>query len=260
MFKIFKYSYFDLFRSRWTIIYFLFFDISAWVMLYLGNDLNKGIASLLNLTLILVPLVSTLFGVIHFYNGREFIELLLAQPVKRRDIFAGMYAGLAGSLSTSFLLGLGIPFIAYGLFRSPEIFNFISLIVAGLFLTFIFSGLAFLVALGFNNRLKGFGVAIIIWLFLAFIYDGLFLISLLLFEEYPVEKFAIILSVLNPIDLSRIMVMLKLDMSALLGYTGAVFQKFFGTNLGIIISLAALSCWTIIPIGLILRISSKKDF
>jgi Cu-processing system permease protein len=229
-------------------------------MLYIGNDLNKGIASLLNLTLILVPLVSTLFGVIHFYNGREFIELLLAQPVKRRDIFAGMYTGLAGSLSFSYLLGLGIPFLAYGLFRSKAIFNFISLLVAGLFLTFIFCGLAFLVAMRFNNRLKGFGVAIVIWLFLAFIYDGLFLISLLVFEEYPVEKFAIFLSVLNPIDLSRIMVMLKLDMSALLGYTGAVFQKFFGTNSGIIISLAALTCWTVIPFVIMLRISSKKDF
>jgi Cu-processing system permease protein len=108
--------------------------------------------------------------------------------------------------------------------------------------------------------LKGFGFAVVIWLFMAFIYDGLFLICLLVFEEYPVEKLAIVLSLLNPIDLSRILVMLKLDMSALLGYTGAVFQKFFGTNAGMLISLISLSIWTILPVIGFLKLSSKKDF
>jgi Cu-processing system permease protein len=260
MVKILKYSLFDLFRSRWTVIYFLFFHLASWVFLYFGNDLHKGIASLLNMTLILVPLVSMLFGVIHFYNSREFIELLLAQPVRRRDIFMGMYAGLAGSLSLGYVCGIGIPFIAYGLIRSAEIFNFFSLIVAGVFLTFIFTGFAYYISMLFDNRLKGFGLAMLVWLFMAFIYDGLFLVSLLVFREYPVEKLAIFLSFLNPVDLSRTLVMLKLDMSALLGYTGAVFQKFFGTNSGMIISISALVGWTVLPVLGFLRLSNKKDF
>jgi Cu-processing system permease protein len=54
--------------------------------------------------------------------------------------------------------------------------------------------------------------------------------------------------------------MLELDISALMGYTGAVFNKFFGTTAGMLISVTALFVWTLIPVFLIIRKSSKKDF
>ena len=62
------------------------------------------------------------------------------------------------------------------------------------------------------------------------------------------------ISGLNPIDLSRIIVLLRLDVSALMGYTGAVFKDFFGTTLGFGVALLALSLWAIVP----LLISTKK--
>jgi Cu-processing system permease protein len=255
-----KYSLYDLIRSRWLILYALFFLIAGYVILYLGSDISKGIASLMNLTLILTPLIGTLFGVINFYNSREFIELLLAQPIKRNNIFLGMYLGFAISLSLAFTIGLGIPFLSYGLWYSSEISDFLSLVLSGIFLTFIFSAFAFLIAIYNENKLKGFGISILFWLFMAFVYDGIFLISLILFEDYPVEKISIVLSALNPIDLSRILVMLKLDLSALMGYTGAVFRKFFGTSLGIIISYIALLIWTVTPVFWIVYKSRNKDF
>ena len=158
------------------------------------------------------------------------------------------------------MIGLGIPFISYGIFVTGGLWDFISLLTGGVLLTFIFSAIAFLIAIYNENKLKGFGIAILFWLFMAFVYDGLLLIFLLVFESYPVEKMAISLSILNPIDLSRILVMLKLDLSALMGYTGAVFRKFFGTSSGIIISYVSLILWTIIPVSWILYKSNKKDF
>lgn len=172
----------------------------------------------------------------------------------------GMFLGFSSSLALAFLAGMGIPFIMYGLFYSGHISDFLALISGGIFLTFIFSGFAFLIAIHNENRLKGFGVAILFWLLMAFIYDGIFLISLLYFEDYPVEKLAIFLSILNPIDLSRILVMLKLDLSALMGYTGAVFQKFFGTYRGMTISYASLLLWCVVPAFLVLAKARKKDF
>jgi Cu-processing system permease protein len=255
-----KYSFYDLIRSRWLILYGLFFLVAGYIILYLGGDISKGIASLMNLTLILTPLIGTLFGVINFYHSREFIELLVAQPIQRKNIFLGMYLGFAIALSLAFFIGMGIPFLSYGLWLSNEISNFLSLLLVGIFLTFIFSAFAYLIAIYNENKLKGFGTAILFWLIMAFVYDGVFLISLVLFQDYPVEKLSIALSVLNPIDLSRILVMLKLDLSALMGYTGAVFRKFFGTSLGILISYSALLFWTVSPIGWILYKSNKKDF
>ena len=258
--KILKYSFFDLIRSKWSYVFFFFYLVISSSLLYLSGDVSKVIISLMNIILILVPLIASIFGVMYYYNSREFTELLLAQPIKRTNIFLGQYIGLAVSLSSSLLFGLGIPFLVFGIFRSSEIWNFIILIVTGIFLTFIFSAISFLVALKNENRLKGFGIVIFLWMFMAIIYDGLFLLSLIVFKEYPLETISLILSMLNPIDLSRILILLKLDISALMGYTGAVFRKFFGTDTGLLLSTLILIMWTVLPVWAIVRVSGRKNF
>lgn len=260
MLKILKYSFYDLMRSRWSYVYFAFYLLLGFVLLFLNNDTSKAVITLLNIIIVLTPLIGTIFGVMYYYNSREFTELLLAQPLKRTTIFLGQYTGVALSLSMSLMIGLGIPFLAYGILRSSAIFDFLSLLLVGALLTFIFVALAFNIALSNENKIKGFGYAILLWLFLAVIYDGLFLISLVLLQEYPLDKFSLIATMFNPIDLSRILILLKLDISALLGYTGAVFQKFFGTALGMLTSFSVLILWMALPIWRIVRKSKTKDF
>ncbi|MBT8376416.1 MAG: ABC transporter permease [Winogradskyella sp.] len=260
MFKILKYSFFDLMRSSWSYVYFGFYLLLGIVLLFLNNDLSKAVITLMNVIIVLVPLIGTIFGVMYYYNSKEFTELLLAQPLKRSSIFLGQYLGVAISLSMSLILGLGLPFIAYGLFKSNAIWDFSLLLIVGVFLTFIFSALAFNIALSNENKIKGFGYAILMWLFLAIIYDGLFLMSLILFEDYPLDKVSLIGTMLNPIDLSRTLILLKLDISALLGYTGAVFKQFFGTSFGLIVSFLALAVWVGLPVLRITYKSIKKDF
>tara|TARA_R110002073_G_scaffold72537_1_gene177426 strand:+ start:421214 stop:421996 length:783 start_codon:yes stop_codon:yes gene_type:complete len=260
MFKILKYSFYDLMRSSWSYVYFLFYLVLGFVLLFLNNDVSKAVITLMNIIVVLTPLIGTIFGVMYYYNSREFTELLLAQPLKRSTIFIGQYLGVAISLSLSLVIGLGIPFLAYGVLQSSDIFNFASLLLVGAFLTFIFVALAFNIALSNENKIKGFGYAILAWLFLAVIYDGFFLISLVMLQEYPLDKFSLVATMFNPIDLSRILILLKLDISALLGYTGAVFQKFFGTNMGMFTSFTVLMLWVIIPIYRIIFKSKRKDF
>lgn len=247
-------------RSRWSYVYFAFYLLLGFVLLFLNNDVSKAVITLMNIIIVLTPLIGTIFGVMYYYDSREFTELLLAQPLKRTTIFLGQYIGISISLSLSLVIGLGIPFIMYGLFRSDAIWDFSSLLVVGTFLTFIFVALAFNIALANENKIKGFGYAILTWLFLAVIYDGIFLISLVVFNDYPLDKFALLATMFNPIDLSRILILLKLDISALLGYTGAVFQKFFGTNLGMFVSFFVLSIWVAIPVFNIVYQSKRKDF
>lgn len=260
MLKILKYSFYDLIRSRWSYIYLLFYLALGFVLLFLNNDIGKAIITLMNIIIVLVPLISTIFGIMYYYDSKEFTELLLALPIKRSSIFLGQYLGVALSLSMSLLIGLGIPFICYGLFASDIIFDFLLLLVTGTFLTFIFSALAYNIGLKNENKIKGFGFAILLWLFLAVVYDGVFLSILMIFGEYPLENISLIGTVLNPIDLSRILIILKLDVSALLGYTGAVFKKFFGGNMGSFISFAILLLWTCIPILAIYLTAKKKNF
>lgn len=260
MFKILKYSFYDLARSRWSYVYFLFYLLLSSVLLFLNNDLSKAIITLMNVVLILVPLIGTIFGVMYYYNSQEFTTLLLAQPIKRSNVFLGQYLGVACSLSISLILGLGIPFMLYGLLQSTAIFNFLILLVVATFLTFIFSALAYNIALSNQNKIKGFGYAILLWLFMAVIYDGIVLISLVLLQEYPLEGLSLTAMLVNPIDLARTLIILKLDISALLGYTGAVFKSFFGTSQGFLMSFLLLFVWVILPIIRIFVVSRKKDF
>ncbi|TBN02408.1 ABC transporter permease [Hyunsoonleella flava] len=260
MLKILKYSFYDLMRSSWSYVYFAFYLVLGIVLLFLNNNLSKAVITLMNVIIVLVPLIATIFGVMYYYSSKEFTELLLAQPLNRSSIFLGQYFGVAISLSMSLILGLGIPFIAYGLLKSGAIWDFSLLLITGVFLTFIFSALAFNIALSNENKIKGFGYAILMWLFLAIIYDGLFLMSLIIFEAYPLDKVSLLGTILNPIDLSRTLILLKLDISALLGYTGAVFKQFFGTSLGLIISFVMLMIWVILPVLRINFKSRKKDF
>ncbi|GGD47369.1 ABC transporter permease [Muriicola marianensis] len=260
MLKILKYSFYDLMRSRWSYVYFLFYLLLGFVLLFLNNDVSKAVITLMNIIIVLVPLIGTIFGIMYCYNSKEFTELLLAQPIPRRSIFLGQYLGVAGSLTFSLVFGLGIPFVIYGLFKSNAIFDFTLLLVTGAFLTMIFTALAFNIAISNENRIKGFGYAVLLWLFMAVIYDGLFLISLILFEEYPLDNFSLVATLLNPVDLSRTLILLKLDISALLGYTGAVFKQFFGTNAGLVISALMLLMWTVLPVWRIVFVAKRKDF
>ncbi len=260
MYKILKYSIFDLMRSRWSYVYFFFYLLLGFVLLFLNNDLSKAVITLMNIIIVLTPLIGSIFGAMYYYNSMEFTELLLAQPIKRNKIFLGQYIGISLSLTLSLILGLGIPFVTYGIFRSSSIFDFTLLLIVGSFLNFIFVALSYNIALSTDNKIKGFGYAILMWLLLAVVYDGMFLISLLIFSDYPLDNFTLLATMFNPIDLSRILILLELDISALLGYTGAVFRKFFGTNLGMVISITVLSVWIVIPLLFMKRKYNRKDF
>ncbi len=260
MLKILKYSTYDLLRSRWSIIYLGFYLVLGFVLLFLNNNLSKSVITLMNIIIILTPLIATLLGIMYYYNSREFIELLLAHPMKRSTLFIGQYLGLSISLSLSLILGLGIPFLIYGIAVSGAIFDFITLIITGTLLNFIFVALAYNIALSNENKIKGFGYAILLWLFMAVIYDGLFLILLVVFEDYPLEKFSLVGSMFNPIDLSRILILLKLDISALMGYTGAIFKNFFGNPIGMLTAFSILVLWILLPVWRIIRVAKRKDF
>ncbi|MEQ9308640.1 MAG: hypothetical protein RLN90_04245 [Balneolaceae bacterium] len=260
MLNIIRYTFYDLLRSRWSITYMLFFMITGFALLFLSNDLGSAIISLMNILLVLAPLVGIIFGVIFYYNSSDFSELLLSQPLKRSTIFLGQLFGICISLSLSLIIGLGVPFLVYGLFGSNQIFDFLVLILDGVILTFVFVGLAYFVAMKNDNKVKGFGYALLMWLIFAILYDGLLLILLVQFEEYPLDTFSLIATVVNPIDLSRILILLKLDISALMGYTGALYQKFFGTLFGLFISFGLLSIWSVLPGWMVYRTSKHKDF
>ncbi|MEO8412797.1 MAG: ABC transporter permease subunit, partial [Ginsengibacter sp.] len=252
--KIIKYVIADILRNKIVIAYtFLLLAISLTVF-NLQDNTSKGLLSLMNIVLIIVPLICIIFSTIYVYNSSEFIELLVSQPLQRKHIWISLYAGMAIALTLSFFIGVGIPVLLYALSPTGLI-----LVGVGLMLTMIFVSIALLAAVYTRDKAKGIGIAVLLWLYFSLIFDGLVLFILFQFADYPLEKAMLVLSGLNPIDMGRILILLKMDVSALMGYTGAVFQNFFGTTSGTIITLFVLSLWMFIPVSLSLRKFKKKD-
>jgi Cu-processing system permease protein len=110
-----------------------------------------------------------------------------------------------------------------------------------------------------RDKAKGIGFAILLWLYFSLIFDAIVLFILFQFQDYPLEKPMIAFTFLNPIDLSRIQILLKMDIAALMGYTGAVFKDFFGTTSGIIITTLVLLVWVFLPVWGSMIKFKKKD-
>jgi Cu-processing system permease protein len=254
-----RFSFHDLVRSRWVGAYALFFFAVAWGLFSFGEEPAQAVASMLNLVLVVVPLVSIVIGVLNFYNSREFTELILAQPVSRRAIFFGQYLGVSSCLAVAFGAGLGIPFAWFG-WQYAFGGTLTALLLAGVFLTLIFVALALAVCVRTENRLKALGGAIVLWLFFAIIYDAALLFVIMMLSAYPLERLLLGLTLLNPLDMARILILLRLDIAALMGYTGAVFKQFFGSVEGVAVTFGALSIWVLLPAFLAAEKYRRRDF
>src|SRR5690606_31144593 len=113
MLKISKYVLYDIARNKVAIAYTLFLLVITLSLFSMEENSSKAILSLLNIVLIVVPLISLVFSTIHWYNSYEFIELMLTQPISRNKVLLSEYTGIASSLITAFLAGVGIPILIY---------------------------------------------------------------------------------------------------------------------------------------------------
>lgn len=252
--KIIKYVLLDLLRNRIIIAYTIFLAVISLSVFNLEDNPSKGILSLLNLVLIIVPLVSIIFSTIYVYNAAEFIELLVSQPLRRVNIWLSIFTGLASSVCMAFLVGCGIPVLIY----APGSTG-IMMTAMGLMLSLVFVAIALLASVLTRDKAKGIGVAILLWFYFTLIFDGIVLFLLFQFIDYPMEKPMVVFSCLNPVDLARILILLKLDISALMGATSAVFRDFFGNQWGMAATILIMLAWAITPLWWSVRKFNRKD-
>ena len=236
------------------IAYTLFLLALSLSIFSLEDNSAKGLLGLLNIILIIVPLVSLVFSTIYIYNSAEFIELLVSQPLQRKTIWLSLFVGLAFSMMLAFIIGAGIPVLLF----QPDITGF-TMILIGLLLSVIFVSISLLATVKTRDKAKGIGVAILLWLYFSLLFDGLILFLVFQLSDYPIEKAMVGVSMLNPIDLGRILILLKMDVSALMGYTGAVFNHFFGTVIGMGLSFLVLLFWLMIPLWMSIKNFNHKD-
>ena len=254
MLDLLKFIIKDILKNKTILGFTVFLVLISWSVFSLEDSDNKALHTLGNLVLMVIPLIAILFSTIYVYNSNEFIELLASQPLKRSMIWTSLFIGICVSLMISLIISVGIPILIF----TPAKLGLI-IILLGAVLSVVFTSIGFLSSILFKDKARGIGMSMIIWLFFALIFDGLVLFLLFQFSDYPIEKPMTILASLSPIDISRITLLMEMDSAALMGYTGALFKKQFGSTNGAIFIALILVSWATLPYLWSLRRFMKKD-
>lgn len=257
--RIFKYQVRDVARSRWVLGYFAFFGLCAEGLLRFAGVDSKALLGLTNIVLLVVPFVTMVFTTMYVYSGREFIEVLLAQPVKRGQIYMGVLLGVCAPLVLAVIAGLGFPLAIHATDAEFAV-RALTLVACAAFLTVITSVAAVWIAFAVTDRLRGLATAIGLWMLLSVVYDGILLAVITGLSDYPLDRAVLTLSFLNPLDLVRLLMLLQFDVAALMSYTGVLLSETFSGTTGIVWIVVALLFWTILPGWMGFRAFRKRDF
>lgn len=254
MFKLTKFIVQDL-VSNWILLLFSIFLLMASMgLFFMEGQADKALLGILNLCLLLVPMMAVVFSTIYYYNMYEFTVLMLAQPMKRRQVLGSIMLGLGIAFSIVVVIGVGIPV----LIMNGTVAAWV-LVGVALLLAWVFVALAILAGAITRDKARGMGLALLFWVYFVLIFDGLVLMLMYNFSDYPIEKLVLGITFLNPIDLGRIMVLMQTDAAALMGYSGAVFRHFFEAWWSVLVALAILGIWALLPASLSIRIFQSKD-
>ncbi|MBL7950343.1 MAG: ABC transporter permease subunit [Flavobacteriales bacterium] len=254
MWKVCRYTLLDLLRNRSAVGYTVLLLLITTGLFMLEADNTKALITLSQVVLAITPLLTLVFTIIWFYGQYEFTVLLAVQPLRRSAITQAQYVAVTGALLLAFWLGVGLPLLAW----APGATS-LTLLAAGSLLTTICCALGLWIAVCQRDRAKAVGIGLAVWVLLVLVWDALLLWLMYSFSDRPIEPLIVPLAALNPIDLARMMVMFRIDLAALLGYTGAVYQDFFGSPGGTLAALSALLAWTLLPLWRAVRGFQRKD-
>ncbi len=253
---VLKYEFYNVLRSKWIIFYTLFLAACTFGFYEVADSFEKIALSLINVLVPIVSLVSILFTATYWYSSERFTEMLLTQPVPRQKLILARLIAIIGALSCSLLVGIYIPFLVHGDISWGS--GVIGL--ASIFLTIVFSVLGVLIGVYISDRMLGIGLGLGLWFYMVVIHDALLLIMLLIFKDYPLDVPSAILGAINPVGLSRVVLLMFFDAPLLLGHTGALIRSLVETGAGYYYLTCFAIVWLLCPTFFAYRKFIYRDF
>lgn len=255
-------------RNRWFLLYAIAFAglslALAWMALSgAGNyglaGFGRTSASLINLTLLIVPLMGLTLGALSLAGEREKGTLiyLLAQPINQLELLLGKFIGLSLALIAALGIGFGLTalLIAFN-GGTTEISIYLTLLGFSALLAVASLSVGFLLSAAAHRGSTAVGLALFVWLILVFFGDlGLMGTALTLrLSVHQLFTFALA----NPLQLFKIAAFLAMrDNLELLGPAGVYAFRTYGNNL-LPLLLGLLSLWIIIPLLLTIQLFKRK--
>ena len=202
---------------------------------------DRTTASVLNLALLFVPLVTLTLGGLAIAGPLEDASMggLLAQPITRLEVYVGTYAGLLAAVGAAVCTGFGATGLIVGARAgSGNVQAFLGLVALMLLLGSATLALGTFLSVALRTRARVVGAAFSAWLLLVYVSD-LGVIGLTIARNLrPAQVF--VLALLNPVEQARLLGTLLLsDRLDVLGPVGVFGLDTFGAR-GLVSLLVAM--------------------
>jgi Cu-processing system permease protein len=246
----------DSLRNKWFILYTFVFVVLSIGLAYLAQigtgyaglaGFGKTAASLVNLTLLVVPLMGITMGALSLCGERDrgMLAYVLAQPVTRTEVFLAKFLGQSMAFVATIAIGFGVSAAILSRHGAAEGGLFLKL--AGLAILLALSMLAIGMLTGTLVRRPGaaIGVSVFVWLCITLMGDlGMMGASTLL--ELQVDQM-LFMSFANPTQVFKLACIASFDATLdLLGPAGLYAVRTFGDWLTPLL-LRLLFGWIVVP-------------
>lgn len=254
-------------RSRWLLLLTLLFTLLSSVLLFFSSQpgaegftgFTRQIASLLNLTLFLMPLLTLLVGGMLIAGEKEDgqLALYMTYPIRNLAVIIGKYVGIALALLTVLAVGYGVSAVILQFQGSVKwstalLFFGISVLLLLLFLSMGLS-VGFLV----KGRLQALGVGLLLWAFFVLFYEFIIMGLSLLLPPSAVLPLLTISVFLNPVELIRVFTIISLGSGTLFGPSVYDFTIWASGASGVLFFALACLIWLFSPLVMIASMMKK---
>lgn len=209
-------EFWDRIRNRWVLSVSLILVCFAAAISYLGtaqqgsigfSSLEVTIASLVSLSIYLIPLIALILGYDAIVGEKErgLLDLLLALSITRTELLLGKYLGLSIALAFTISSGFGLVGIFLSYYVDIQgLLDYVGFVVSAILMGMAFLSMALLLSVVTDSKVVASGIAIALWFFFVLIYDMLLLGLLVATDGHLANAVFGFLLMANPADIFRI--------------------------------------------------------
>jgi Cu-processing system permease protein len=202
------------------------------------------LASLMNLSAYLVPLLALILGAgaIIDEKRRGVLDLVLVYPISTGEYFAGAFVGQFLALAAALVLSYVPTGVVLHFAVGADAVEFLLLLGLALLLGAVFLAISFLVSILTRDRSRGLASSLLVWIVAVFIFDLVLVGGLVAYPgQVPAALFGFLL-LLNPIDVFRLICFKWVGSAATpLGLATVMLP------VPTAVLLAALAFWALVP-------------
>ncbi|WP_017756265.1 ABC transporter permease [Calidifontibacillus oryziterrae] len=215
-------------RSRWVVSFTILYTVLAVTIVLFGGSaeqagfegFNRMAASLLNLSLFLVPLLTLLIGSTSIAGDKEggSLTLLFTYPLRPATILLGKFIGLLITLIAVITFGYGMAGLILFITKTGVSIQFFLLFYGfTLLLMVLFLGLAMLVGVVSATRFQALGLSLIVWAITVLFYEFAVMGLAMVISKHAILNMFTFSILLNPVELVRVWTIITMESGTIFG-------------------------------------------